>query len=271
MNTLQGCQGNLVTTVALDGVSKSGDTPHDQEYATDVHSDAISYRTGDEKLQGDECMQFSTSYVHPDFPVCQVKYAFAKRLFDITFSALILLLFWPFMLLIAVLIKLTSPGPVIFKQPRVGRGGRHFTCYKFRSMCVDAEIKQKELAHLNEVDGPVFKIKRDPRITPIGALLRKLSIDELPQFVNVIRGEMSVVGPRPPLPCEVETYGSYERRRLSVLPGITCLWQIGGRSDLPFERWMELDMQYIDTMSLWQDLVIVIKTVPAVAFGWGAH
>ena len=138
-------------------------------------------------------------------------------------------------------------------------------------MCQDAEEKKKDLEHLNEVDGPVFKMKNDPRITRVGAVLRKLSIDELPQFFNVLAGDMSVVGPRPPLPTEVEQYSSRHRKRLSVMPGITCYWQIGGRSNLSFEEWMELDLKYIDEMSFWTDVRIVLKTIPAVLLSRGAH
>lgn len=175
------------------------------------------------------------------------------------------------MLLAALLVKLTSPGPVFFKQIRVGRGGKQFWCYKFRSMCVDAEAKKAALMHLNEASGPVFKIKRDPRLTPVGGILRKLSIDELPQLWNILRGDMSVVGPRPPLPAEVAQYGVRELGRLAVHPGLTCLWQINGRSNIPFERWMELDLIYIDTMSLRNDIKIVCRTVPTVLFGLGAR
>ena len=138
-------------------------------------------------------------------------------------------------------------------------------------MCVDAEYRKKQLMHLNEANGPVFKIKRDPRITPVGAFIRKFSIDELPQLINVLRGEMSVVGPRPPIPMEVEQYTPHQRGRLAVKPGLTCLWQVSGRSNVSFERWVELDLDYIKTMSFRNDLVIVLKTIPAVLMGSGAH
>lgn len=215
--------------------------------------------------------RFARGYSHPLFPCKAVPYAAAKRAFDLVFACLLLLLAAPFMLLAALLIKLTDRGPVFFKQVRVGEGGRYFWCYKFRSMCVDAEARKHLLLHLNEASGPVFKMKRDPRITPIGAILRKLSIDELPQLFNVLRGEMSVVGPRPPLPSEVAQYGERARQRLGVAPGLTCLWQINGRSNVSFERWVELDLLYIETMSFGSDVRIVLKTIPAVLFGSGAH
>jgi len=178
---------------------------------------------------------------------------------------------WPVMAVVAIIIKLTSRGPVIFRQVRVGRGGRYFTCYKFRSMCADAEDKKQTLMHLNEVDGPVFKMKHDPRVTPVGAFILKYSIDEFPQFFNVLKGDMSIVGPRPPIPAEVENYTARERGRLAVHPGLTCLWQISGRSTVSFERWVELDLMYIDDMSFFNDLGIILKTVPAVLTGSGAH
>lgn len=215
--------------------------------------------------------RFGRDYVDADFPCKAVPYGRAKRLFDITFALAVLLAAFPVILLFALLIKLTSPGPVLFKQVRVGRGGRWFWCYKLRSMCMDAEAKKAALMHLNEASGPVFKIKRDPRITPVGAIIRKLSIDELPQFFNVLRGDMSVVGPRPPLPSEVALYSPRDRGRLAVQPGLTCLWQVGGRSNVSFDHWVELDLCYIETMSFANDLKIVIRTVPAVVQGSGAH
>jgi len=204
-------------------------------------------------------------------PIKTVPYASAKRAADFVLALLGLTVLSPLFLLIAILIKLTSRGPVIFRQTRVGLGGRRFTCYKFRSMCPDAEARKGELMHLNEVSGPVFKIRDDPRVTPLGRILRKTSLDELPQLVNVLRGEMSIVGPRPPVPAEVECYGPRELKRLSVRPGLTCLWQISGRSNIQFDHWMEMDLAYIDTMSFWTDLKIILRTVPAVLSTRGAH
>lgn len=215
--------------------------------------------------------RFAPDFVDPQFPLKPVRYATIKRFFDILFSLIVLAITGPIMVLTAIIIKLTSPGPIIFKQVRVGQGGRHFWCYKFRSMCVDAEAKKQLLMHLNEASGPVFKIKRDPRITPIGSIIRKLSIDELPQLFNVIKGDMSIVGPRPPIPTEVATYNAHQRGRLAVRPGLTCLWQVSGRSNVSFERWVELDLEYIETMSFTNDVKIVLQTIPAVMKGSGAH
>jgi exopolysaccharide biosynthesis polyprenyl glycosylphosphotransferase len=204
-------------------------------------------------------------------PIKPIPYHTVKRLMDILVSFFALVLLSPFILIVALLVKLTSKGPTIFKQTRVGLGGRRFTCYKFRSMVVDAEARRENLSHLNEATGPVFKMKRDPRITPVGRFIRKTSLDELPQLVNVLRGDMSIVGPRPPVPNEVQLYGEHELGRLAVRPGITCLWQIGGRCDIPFEQWVEMDLHYIETMSFWGDVLIVLKTIPAVLTGRGAH
>jgi len=194
-----------------------------------------------------------------------------KRLVDILVSAAMSLLLLPVFLLTALLIKLTSPGPVFFVQKRLGLNKRHFGIYKFRTMVVDAEKRMKEIEHLNEVTGPVFKIKNDPRITPVGRFLRKTSIDELPQLFNVLKGDMSLVGPRPLPLRDYEGFSEdWQRRRFSVRPGVTCLWQIGGRSSISFEQWMELDLQYIDKWSLLLDLKILLKTIPAVLKGSGA-
>jgi exopolysaccharide biosynthesis polyprenyl glycosylphosphotransferase len=194
-----------------------------------------------------------------------------KRGLDIIISFLSLLFLMPLLLITAVLIKITSRGPVFFIQERVGLNKRRFRLYKFRTMFKDAEQGQAELEKLNEVSGPVFKIKNDPRVTPIGRFLRKTSIDEFPQFINVLKGDMSMVGPRPlPVRDYKGFYRDGHRRRFSVRPGITCLWQINGRSNVPFEKWMELDIDYIDQWSLWLDFKILAKTVPSVLAGKGA-
>ncbi|MEL7370377.1 MAG: sugar transferase [Myxococcota bacterium] len=193
-----------------------------------------------------------------------------KRLMDILVSGIMLLLASPVMLVTAIIIKLTSDGPIFFQQERSGRQGRRFTMFKFRSMVVDAEARKKELAHLNEMSGPVFKITRDPRVTRIGQIIRKTSIDELPQLFNILRGDMSLVGPRPPLPSEVDQYQPWQRRRLSVKPGLTGLWQVSGRNNVDFEEWMAMDLRYIDDWSLWLDMKIILRTVPAVLFRAGA-
>jgi exopolysaccharide biosynthesis polyprenyl glycosylphosphotransferase len=193
-----------------------------------------------------------------------------KRAFDIVTSALALLLLSPLMIVTAVLVKGTSPGPVLFRQERIGLLGRRFHMLKFRSMVANAEELRAGLLAQNEQSGPVFKMKHDPRITPLGRFLRKYSIDELPQLVNVLRGDMSIVGPRPPLPEEVAHYEAWQRRRLSVRPGLTCVWQVAGRSEISFQDWMLLDMRYIDHWSFVRDVDLILRTVPAVLRGRGA-
>ncbi|MCI0515562.1 sugar transferase [candidate division KSB1 bacterium] len=195
---------------------------------------------------------------------------FVKRAFDIVVSIAGLIATSPIFLLTALLIKLTSRGPIFFTQYRSGLNGRKFLLYKFRSMHVNAEMKKRELLKANEMDGPVFKIKRDPRITEIGRIIRKFSIDELPQLLNVLKGDMSIVGPRPPLQVEVEMYQHWQRRRLSLKPGLTCIWQVSGRNNISFNKWMEMDLQYIDEWSLWLDFKIFVKTFFVVLFGYGA-
>lgn len=196
---------------------------------------------------------------------------FTKRAIDIVVSFLALAALSPVFLITAILIKLTSQGPVFFVQKRLGLNKRHIHVHKFRTMVADAEKRIKDLEHLNEVSGPVFKIKNDPRITSIGKLLRKTSIDELPQLWDVLKGDMSLVGPRPLPVRDYEGFSEdWQRRRFSVRPGITCLWQVNGRSSIPFEQWMELDLQYIDKWSLWLDLEILLRTIPAVLKGSGA-
>ena len=194
-----------------------------------------------------------------------------KRAFDFMVSLTLIVLLSPVFLIAAVLIKLTSRGPVFFAQNRLGLNKRRFKIFKFRTMVPDAEKKMKEIEHLNEVSGPVFKIKNDPRITGVGKFLRKTSIDELPQLFNVLSGDMSLVGPRPLPVRDYEGFSEdWQRRRFSVRPGITCIWQVGGRSSISFEKWMELDLQYIDKWSLWLDFQILLKTIPAVLKGSGA-
>jgi exopolysaccharide biosynthesis polyprenyl glycosylphosphotransferase len=195
----------------------------------------------------------------------------AKRAFDMAASAMALVLLSPVLAAIAIAIRRDSAGPVFFRQSRVGLSGREFTFFKFRSMRVGAEAELALLQASNEMDGPVFKMRLDPRITRVGRFLRRTSLDELPQFWNVLRGEMSLVGPRPPLPAEVRQYLPWQRRRLSVKPGITCTWQVSGRNEIDFEQWMRLDLAYIDGWSFWGDIGICLKTVPAVLFARGAR
>ena len=194
-----------------------------------------------------------------------------KRPLDVIVASIALMVFAPIMLITALLIKWTSPGPILFKQTRVGKWGEEFQCYKFRSMYIDAEKRKAELMALNEADGPVFKMKNDPRVTSVGRYIRKLSIDELPQLFNVLKGEMSLVGPRPAVPKEVAQYEYDQLRRLDAIPGITGLQQVSGRSNLDFKRWIELDLEYIAQQSLLKDIEILLKTIPAVLFSKGAY
>jgi lipopolysaccharide/colanic/teichoic acid biosynthesis glycosyltransferase len=194
----------------------------------------------------------------------------AKRLFDVSLASLGLIPALPVMALAAVAIKCTSKGPVLFRQQRAGYGGRPFTFYKLRTMIDGAEEIKDSLADFNEADGPVFKMADDPRITFVGRILRKTSIDELPQLWNVLRGDMSIVGPRPPTLDEIGEYESWQRRRLHCMGGLTCLWQVGGRSNLGFLEWVRLDLRYLKRRSLWLDLVLILRTIPAVIAGRGA-
>ena len=202
-----------------------------------------------------------------------VRFSYAvKRAIDVVGSLVGMVLLSPVFLGIALAVKLTSPGPVIFAQVRVGRYGRHFRFYKFRSMYVDAEERKKELLAKNESkDGVIFKMKDDPRITKVGKFLRRTSLDELPQLWNVFIGDMSLVGPRPPVPKEVQEYTLEDRKRLDVIPGITCLWQIRGRSEIPFHEQVRLDKEYILAPSVWTDIKILLKTIPAIIGGKGAY
>lgn len=193
-----------------------------------------------------------------------------KRAIDFAMAMVLLMVLSPLLLVLAAIIRLTSSGPVFYRQVRCGLGGRKFTVYKFRSMHAGADLRREELAALNEADGPVFKIRNDPRRTIVGRLMRKFSLDELPQLVNILKGDMSFVGPRPPLPEEVERYAGWQRRRLRMQPGLTCLWALEGRNQLNFRRWMELDMEYIDNWSPGLDLKILLKTIPVVLLGRGA-
>ena len=209
-------------------------------------------------------------YLH--YQTCQPKpqQQALKRLFDIVASGCALWILLPLFVVVMALIKLTSRGPVFFKQVRVGLHGRTFNMLKFRSMVSNAEALKSALAASNEQTGPVFKMRFDPRVTRVGRFIRRYSIDELPQLINVLRGDMSVVGPRPPLPDELNKYEAWQRRRLSVRPGLTCIWQVSGRNQISFEDWMVLDMQYIDHWSLAQDFSLIFRTIPVVITGRGA-
>ncbi len=193
-----------------------------------------------------------------------------KRVTDILLALVAIVLHAPILAVIAVAIFLDSPGPVIFRQRRLGQHGRPFMMFKFRSMVDGAEARLEEVLDLNEASGPVFKIREDPRVTRVGRLLRRLSLDEMPQFFNVLHGDMSLVGPRPPLPEEVARYTPRQRRRLAVRPGMTCIWQISGRSEVSFDEWVEMDLAYIENWSLLLDMQILLRTIPAVLSRRGA-
>lgn len=198
-------------------------------------------------------------------------YLFWKRAMDIVCSVAGLLLLWPVFLITAAAILLEDGGPVIYSQERTGMGGKAFRMYKFRSMCRDAEKKREELLRHNELDGPVFKIRKDPRVTRVGRFIRKTSIDELPQLWNILKGEMSLVGPRPLVTYETEQCNEYQKQRLLAKPGLTCYWQCCGRNDVPFGEWVEMDLKYIREASLWLDIRLVLKTVWTVLKGEGAY
>jgi exopolysaccharide biosynthesis polyprenyl glycosylphosphotransferase len=217
-----------------------------------------------EELEGIPLLTFTNTPGAP-FPI------FVKRLLDLSVSLTGLLVLSPVLLLTALLVAVSSRGPVLYRQVRCGLNGRRFTLYKFRTMVEGADAQLEEVAHLNEVNGPAFKARHDPRVTLVGRALRRLSIDELPQLVNVMRGQMSLVGPRPPLPEEVARYERWQLRRLSMKPGLTGLWQVSGRAGLDdFDRWIALDLAYIDQWSLWLDLKILLQTIPAVLSARGA-
>lgn len=197
-------------------------------------------------------------------------YEVFKRVLDFVLSLFALVILLPVFLVTAAAVK-SDGGNVIYKQKRVGKNNKLFDMYKFRSMCIGAENMRAELMKYNEMDGPVFKIKNDPRITKVGKFIRKYSIDELPQLVNILKGDMSIVGPRPPLPDEVAQYTDYHRQRLMVTPGLTCFWQAYGRSNLSFEDWVDMDMKYIKRRSISLDISLIIRTVYAVIFKRGAY
>jgi len=194
-----------------------------------------------------------------------------KRFLDMLASGVLLILFSPLYFVAILAVKTSSSGPIFFRQTRVGQRGKEFTMYKFRSMYGDAEARKAELMQFNETEGLTFKMRHDPRITPVGRLFRRFSIDELPQIYNVFKGDMSLVGPRPPVPSEVAEYSLTQRRRLEVTPGITCIWQVSGRSDIPFEKQVEMDIEYVQTRSFSKDIELLLRTIPAVISGKGAY
>jgi len=195
-----------------------------------------------------------------------------KKFLDIMASLILLIMLSPIFILTAIFIYIEDPGPVFYIAPRVGKDGKHFGFIKFRSMIMNAEKVKDQLLDQNESKaGVIFKMKKDPRVTKTGRIIRRFSIDELPQLFNVLKGDMSLVGPRPPLPREVAEYTLLDRKRLHVMPGITCLWQVKGRSDIPFDEQVQLDMQYIKSSSFWKDVKILLMTIPAVISGKGAY
>jgi lipopolysaccharide/colanic/teichoic acid biosynthesis glycosyltransferase len=216
-------------------------------------------------------VQTRNTAITRNFPPAHLRYGLSKRLLDIVLAGLGLIILGFASLVIWLLMRLEDKGPLFFRQKRRGLHGSIFTLYKFRTMRVDAEQQKQLLKHLNEVDGPVFKIRKDPRVTRLGRILRKFSIDELPQVINVLRGEMSIVGPRPLPVEEVDLADPRQLARMRVLPGLTCYWQISGRSEVSFEDWMKMDEQYIRKQSLREDLRIILKTISAVIGGRGAY
>jgi exopolysaccharide biosynthesis polyprenyl glycosylphosphotransferase len=220
-------------------------------------------RTYLEELDGFPLLTFSTT------PKNEIA-LFSRRLIDSAGSLVLIILLSPIFLLISLLIRIDSPGPALYRQPRYGLNGRKFTCHKFRSMQTGSDEKRKELVHFNLTNGPAFKMKNDPRVTRVGKFLRKTSLDELPQLFDVLMGDMSFVGPRPLLLEEVEKLEGWQRRRLSMKPGITGLWQVSGRNEIDFNQWMKMDLEYIDNWSLWLDIKILLKTIPVVLSGKGA-
>ncbi|MCL2014057.1 MAG: sugar transferase [Oscillospiraceae bacterium] len=193
-----------------------------------------------------------------------------KRSLDVIFSLLGLLILSPVFLVTAIAIKLDSRGSVFFSQIRVGKKGKLFKMFKFRSMCSDAEEKQAEFLHMNENSGPTFKITNDPRVTKVGKVIRRLCVDELPQLLNVLRGEMSIVGPRPPLPCEVDKYTAFHFKRLDITPGLTCYWQVSGNKNITFDEWVQMDINYINNRNIIEDIKIILMTFQLIITGKGA-
>ena len=216
------------------------------------------------KEQGKERLVVQEEYVQ------KIGYRVTKRVFDVLLSGAALIILSPVCLITAIAIYMEDKGSVIFVQDRNGLNGEVFRMYKFRSMCMNAPEMHKELLEMNELDGPAFKLKKDPRVTKVGQLIRKTSIDELPQLINILKGEMSIVGPRPLPTYETEQCTEYQKQRLLVKPGLTCYWQCSGRNDIPFDEWMELDLKYIEEASFLVDLKIILKTVDAVVKGKGA-
>jgi exopolysaccharide biosynthesis polyprenyl glycosylphosphotransferase len=264
-----GARGVVLTASALDLPSSNWLVRHLTDAGVHVELSSTLRDVASNRLTVRPLGRFPMIYVEPTQRTGWR--ARAKRSFDLTVAMVLLVVTFPLLVAAAVAIKLTSPGPVLFRQERVGRDGRRFEVLKLRTMVVDAEARLDEIRHMNEADGPLFKIDRDPRVTRVGAFLRTSSLDELPQLINVVRNEMSLVGPRPALPSEVEEWTGELFGRLRVRPGITGMWQVSGRSDASFDEYMRLDLYYVDNWSLTTDLGIVVRTVPAVLSRRGAR
>lgn len=252
---------------SLDGLDRVLELSQEQGIRIRVAADFFPAKVTNLSMEFLENVPFITFSSTPDhiFPFL------VKRVLDVIISSVCLIVLMPIFVIVGLMVKLTSKGPIIYRQVRCGLFGRKFTLYKFRSMFEGADDILWEIKHLNEMDGPTFKMRNDPRVTPLGWYLRRSSLDELPQFWNVLKGDMSLVGPRAPLPEEVREYVPWQRRRLSVKPGITCLWQISGRNEIDFHEWMKLDLDYIDNWSLLLDFKILLYTLPVVLFGRGAR
>lgn len=227
----------------------------------------IDLTTGEPELR-----LVDSDFIHNRYQSARSWQRMTKRAIDVVVAAMLVLVLSPLFLVVAIAVAITSGTPVLFAQDRVGYLGEQFRFLKFRSMVHDAETRRQEVLDQNaHKTGPIFKIPRDPRVTKVGRIIRRASLDELPQLFHVLSGKMSLVGPRPPLPSEVATYGQRQLQRLTVKPGITCIWQISGRSELDFDTWIDMDLEYIENWSLWLDLKILVKTLPAVLSGRGAY
>lgn len=243
-----------------------------EDEAPEVTADTIAvHRTTDEFTSTGCCRTKEHENMQSVYSAKSKWFLGTKRFFDVVLAGSALIVLSPIFVLTAIAIKLEDGGPVFFTQPRAGKNLTHFKMYKFRSMYVNADAKLKEMMKNNEQTGHAFKIKNDPRITKVGKVIRRLSIDELPQLINIVKGDMSIVGPRPILVFQMEECDEYDRQRLIVQPGLTCSWQVGGRANIKWDQWVELDLKYIEDMSLLTDAKMILKTIPAIFAGDGAY
>ena len=254
-----------------DGPSPTGDEGDEDDQEGDEHDNQRVAMVAESETSLGTIRADGERPVLDMTPLMVRRLPLSKRAIDIVVSGLALILLSPLLLILAIAVRLSSRGPIIFCQQRAGAGGRPFSFYKFRSMYIDAEERKKELAHLNEKDGPVFKMKHDPRVTPVGRFIRKYSLDELPQLWNVFRGDMTLVGPRPATMDEVPEYEPWQRQRLNLVGGITCTWQVSGRSEISFEDWMRMDARYVEQQGFLSDIGLLAKTAKAVVTGRGAY